>query len=406
MTRPQKHMRNIFAVFSLILGLSGSLVGCRSGQSDSTGGAGGEGGGSSELDRELASEVAETYAEIVSLNYQDALLGALALQTEIAAFLDDPTEDTLESAKTAWLEARESYLPTEAFRFYDGPIDNPETGPEGRLNAWPLDEAYIDYVEGDPAAGIVNDPEAEISPEALSALNEQGGEKNIATGYHAIEFLLWGQDLSEDGPGDRPVTDYTTADSAERRAEYLRVVTELLIDDLTFLVEAWAPEENNYRKSFLAAEPEEQLRRILTGLVVLSGFETGGERLQTAYDTQDQEDEHSCFSDNTHRDMVMDIVGIQNVYLGVYESNVSEFRGTGVYDLVRDIDPILADEVRSSIETSLSLATALEPPFDQELQTTAGRKRIAALIESLRSEQTPLLEEVFQRLGLDIPDPQ
>ena len=79
-------------------------------------------------------------------------------------------------------------------------------GPEGLINAWPLDEAYIDYVEGDPAAGVVNDPDTypTIDAELLTSLNEQGGEANISTGWHAIEFLLWGQDLSTDGPGDAP----------------------------------------------------------------------------------------------------------------------------------------------------------------------------------------------------------
>ena len=49
------------------------------------------------------------------------------------------------------------YSPTEVFRFYGGPIDD-DNGPEGLLNAWPLDEVFIDYVLGNPDAGIINDP--------------------------------------------------------------------------------------------------------------------------------------------------------------------------------------------------------------------------------------------------------
>ena len=59
----------------------------------------------------------------------------------------------------------------------------------------------------------------EITAEALTAANEEGGETNISTGWHAIEFLLWGQDLSATGPGARPATDYTTAPNAERRGD-------------------------------------------------------------------------------------------------------------------------------------------------------------------------------------------
>ena len=130
---------------------------------------------------------------MVASSYADAHAAAVELRDAIASFVADPSEAGLEAARQAWLDAREPYGQTEAFRFYDGPIDNPETGPEGRLNAWPMDEAYVDYVEGMPDAGIINDAASHptIDAELLSQLNEQGGETNIASGYPAIEFLLW-----------------------------------------------------------------------------------------------------------------------------------------------------------------------------------------------------------------------
>jgi putative iron-regulated protein len=399
--------RNIFALSLALGGTAGSVAGCGTGQSDSTDSAnGGQGGAGTELDPKLTREVATQYAKIVAATYEDAHASALTLQTKVEAFIERPSDETLEAARAAWLEAREPYLQTEAFRFYEGPIDDPDNGPEGRINAWPLDEAYVDYVKDDPTSGIINDPKIEISVLTLTDLNENGGEKNIATGYHAIEFLLWGQDFSADGPGNRPVSDYTEADNAERRGQYLSVVTDLLVSDLKYLSDAWASSGDNYRDEFLAASPDEQLRRMLTGLIILSGFETGGERLQTALDTRDQEDEHSCFSDNTHRDMVGDILGIQNVYLGRYESQGTELAGKGIYDLVYETDPQLADEVRDQIEKSLTLALALNPPFDQEIRSTEGRKRVQDLIVSLRQEQEPLLEKVFRKFGLNIPSPE
>jgi len=420
MSRLVEKSRNIFATSCLVAGVLAGASGCKSGESDSTGGEGGApgaggaveggagpGGASSGDEDELINEAAEQYASVVSATYGDALASALALKTEIAAFLDEPSEETLTAAKKAWLASREPYLKTEAFRFYDGPIDNPEDGPEGQLNAWPLDEAYIDYVVGDVDSGIINDPSVAITALALGALNEQGGEKNIATGYHAIEFLLWGQDLSEDGPGERPVTDYTTADNSERRGQYLQVVTDLLVQDLEGLVQAWSSGKTNYRAEFLAESPAEKMRRVLTGLIVLSGFETGGERLQTAYDTQDQEDEHSCFSDNTHRDMVGDVLGIQDVYLGTYQKlDGTKLSGTSFFEVVKAKDSALAAELKDRIQTSLELAEALKPPFDQEIKSSAGRKRVEALIESLRFEQEPLLEDVFRLFELTIPNPE
>ena len=119
------------------------------------------------------------------------------------------------------------------------------------MNAWPLDEAYIDYVEGSPEAGIVNLPDdyPTIDADLLVSLNEQGGEANISTGWHAIEFLLWGQDLSTDGSGARPVEDYTTAPNADRRAAYLAVASDLLLTHLGQMVDAWAPGETTTEPS-------------------------------------------------------------------------------------------------------------------------------------------------------------
>ena len=125
---------------------------------------------------------------------------------------------TLAAAKQAWLTARDDYLPTEAFRFYDGPIDNPEDGPEGQINAWPMDEAYVDYVADDaerPASSTTRPSTPRSPPTCSSRPNEKGGETNISTGWHAIEFLLWGQDPTTGQPGN--ASGHRLHDRAERR---------------------------------------------------------------------------------------------------------------------------------------------------------------------------------------------
>ena len=183
--------------------------------------------------------------------------------------------------------ARDDYGPTEVYRFYDGPIDNEEDGVEVLVNAWPLDEAYIDYVVGSPNAGIINSPAdfPSIDADLIVSLNEEGGEENVSTGWHAIEFLLWGQDTSEDGPGVRPLEDYTTNANASRRAAYLATVSDLLLGHLRVMVDAWAPSgSGNYRERFLALAPDDALVRIITGVGELSRGELAGERLTVAYE--------------------------------------------------------------------------------------------------------------------------
>ena len=107
-------------------------------------------------------------------------------------------------AKEAWLAARDDYGLTEAFRFYGGPIDNEENGPEGLINAWPMDEAYVDYVDGDPTPGSsTTRPATRPSTRSCSSRSTRAAARRTSRPAGTpIEFLLWGQDLSEDGPGD------------------------------------------------------------------------------------------------------------------------------------------------------------------------------------------------------------
>jgi putative iron-regulated protein len=338
--------------------------------------------------------VVRHYAALVHANYDDALNSAGAMQVAIQAFIAAPGPATQKAAQDAWRAAREFYLQTEAFRFYGGPIDD-DQGPEGRLNAWPMDESYVDKVEGRADAGLINDRAFPITKESLSGKNEQGGEENIATGWHAIEFLLWGQDLSETGPGARPHTDFTTSPNADRRRQYLAVVTELLMDDLNGLVRAWRPGSKlNYRARFEAGG-QESLRKMFVALGSLSRGELAGERLEVALNSQDQEDEHSCFSDNTHRDAVGDALGIENVWLGRYKrADGTLLQGPSPRDLVAARDAALADKTSRQIAASVAKAGAIQAPFDREIigaKDAPGRQRIQAVVDSLVQQSKDLV---------------
>ncbi len=353
---------------------------------------------------DMRAEVVENYADLVHESYQISLDSATTMDEAIDAFVADPNPETLAAAQDAWLTARDDYGPTEAFRFYGGPIDNEENGVEGLVNAWPLDEAYIDYVEGSPDAGIINLPDEypTIDADLLVSLNEQGGEANISTGWHAIEFLLWGQDLSTDGAGNRPVEDYTTGANADRRAAYLSVASDLLLAHLGQMVDAWAPDGDNYRTEFLALAPEEALGMIMTGIGELSRGELAGERMTVAYEARSQEDEHSCFSDNTTSDIIGNASGVERVYLG----QVGAVDGPGIYDLVAANNQELADRLADEIAVSVALAEEIPPPFDQHLvegvsDEDPGRVAIFDTIVSLEG-QTDTIVEAADALEVDL----
>ncbi len=345
--------------------------------------------------------VATTYADLVAGSYAASIESATAMQSAITAFLADPTDAAMAAAKDAWLAARDDYSPTEAFRLYDGPIDDPEDGPEGKLNAWPMDEAYVDYVDGDPTAGIVNNPVEfpEIRSDVLVAANEAGGESNISTGWHAIEFLLWGQDLSAEGPGNRPVTDYTTEPNAARRGHYLSLLADQLLVDLDFVADQWAAGDGSYRTDFLA-DPTIAVQNIFRGIGALSAGELAGERMSVAFETKDQEDEHSCFSDNTNADVRNNVAGIRMVYLAEFPG----VSGPSPSSLIAAVDPDLDLRLRSQLDASVALAESFPATFEQMIAAPEGDPANAALLAAIVSieDQGVLLAEAAAALGLEI----
>ncbi|MDB5930166.1 MAG: iron-regulated protein [Polaromonas sp.] len=342
-----------------------------------------------------AASVVKQYGVLVQASYDDTLNSTLALQKAIKAFTDAPSEAGLKAARQAWLDAREFYGQTEAFRFYGGPIDD-KNGPEGRINAWPMDESYVDSIKSAPNAGIINNRKVALNKKQLAGLNERDGEENIATGWHAIEFLLWGQDLSTTGPGERSFEDYVDGKkpNADRRRQYLGLVTELLVDDLRSVSKAWAPQAANYRAKFEKGG-NESLRKMFVGLGSLSRGELAGERLEVALASQDQEDEHSCFSDNTHRDVVNNARGMQNVWLGQYKrADGSMVQGPSLRDLVAVKNVALADSTSGQIAASVAAAEAIQAPFDREIvgaKDAPGRLRIQKTIDSLVAQSKDLV---------------
>ncbi len=308
-------------------------------------------------------QVIANYANIVQQSYLDSYNGALTMQAAINAFLAAPNETTFNAAKQAWLDAREPYGQTEAYRGSNGPIDSETNEPwvignEGQINAWPLEEALIDYVlpeTGSQGGGsftinnisnnnIISDESIAINQSTIIDFNEfENNEAAISTGWHAIEFLLWGQDNSnpaDNTPGLREFTDYTTRAGAARRAEYLRVATELLITDLNDLVETWRP-GGTYRNVFEALDEEVALQQLITGPFFIAGDELSSERMIAPVGSTGglngwgQEDEHSCFSDNTHRDILTNALGVDNVVFGRY----SNINGASFFDLVSQANP-------------------------------------------------------------------
>ncbi|WP_306151300.1 imelysin family protein [Roseovarius sp. MMSF_3281] len=380
---------------------------------------------------QTANEVLETYATIAEAKYEDSLIAAQALEKAIANLTENPSAETMNAAREAWLESRVPYQQTEVFRFGNAIVDDWE----GKVNAWPLDEGLIDYVDGAyggptdanqlAALNVIANPTFTLSGEEIDAsritsdllentLHEVDGiEANVATGYHAIEFLLWGQDLNGngDGAGNRPWTDYAQGDACtngncDRRAQYLEAATKLLVSDLEWMTAQWA--EGGEARANLMADEKAGLSAILTGMGSLSYGETAGERMRLGLMLNDPEEEHSCFADNTHNDHYYNSVGIQSVYLGSYtRTDGTTISGPSLSDLVAATNPELDMEMRVRLADAVlalgRIKTAAEAGFAYDEMLARGNDGGEALImggvEGLIA-QTRSIERVVTALDL------
>ncbi|MDO9639927.1 MAG: imelysin family protein [Pseudotabrizicola sp.] len=376
--------------------------------------------------------VVATYADIAAAKYADSLDTARTLQTAIAALIADPGEATLLAARTAWIAARVPYQQTEVYRFGNPIVDDWE----GKVNAWPLDEGLIDYVDasyGGPsdanelaALNVIANPQITIAGKVIDAgtitpaliadtPNEADGiETNVARGYHAIEFLLWGQDLNGTGPGagERPHTDYLqgegcTGGNCDRRADYLMAATDLLVSDLEFMAAEWA--DGGAARAAVVADAGAGLVAMLTGMGSLSYGEQAGERMRLGLMLNDPEEEHDCFSDNTHNSHYYDGLGVQNAYLGRYvRPDGSVIEGPSLAALVAETDPALDAEMRAKLDATMAalgaIKAAAEAGFAYDMMLEQGNAEGEALVMAGVNgliDQTRSIERIVTRLGLD-----
>ncbi len=376
-------------------------------------------------------DIVNTYANIAQATYEDSLNTAKKMKGAIDAFLKTPTATTLQAARKSWLDARVPYQQSEAYRFGNPIVDDWE----GKVNAWPLDEGLIDYVSQDYGtdsdendlyvANVIasktikvggKDVDTSTIDKKLIAetLHEAGDvEANVATGYHAIEFLLWGQDLNGTGKGAgaRKASDFDTKNctngNCDRRAQYLRASTNLLIDDLTWMVGQWG-EKGAARDDLLKKSDSEALSVIFTGLGSLSYGELAGERMKLGLMLHDPEEEHDCFSDNTHNSHYYDVLGIQNVYLGRYKRvDGSIVKGPSASDLVKARDAKVDAELQAKLGATLKAMGVLVKraetveAYDQMIGegNKEGNAVVQAAIDGLTS-QTKAIERAVAALNL------
>jgi putative iron-regulated protein len=347
--------------------------------------------------------VVRRYAQNLDANYKDVIAALGGLKAAVDSFVAAPSAEGLVAAQQAWIAARPSYGECEVSRFYGGPIDHAQGG----MNEWPIDESFIDYTTANAMGGIINDPQGypQLTPAVLAMSDQRGGVENLSTGFHAIEFLLWGQRPAQtDGPGTRPHTDYLdggTAAHQERRRTYLKSATDLLLSDMQTLEGEWdLTDLNSYASVLLTKTPKEGLTNIARGLSSMAIAELCYERLSDPFVTQDKKDEQSCFSETTIVDLKANALGVEDVYLGRYGGT----SGASLSDLVRGKNRSLDAMLKQQLAALRAALDAIPPPFDHAVLAPAGsdpRQKVQAAVDAC-APLRGLLEQMVATLGITV----
>ena len=397
------------------------------------------------------------YTTIATANYADAVKDAESLEIAINDFAKNPTRENLEKAKKAWLHARESYGTSEIFRLSNGPIDAEDGwvskaygSLEAQINAWPLDENIIDYTidaNGKKTSGNIIDTKGNFDPggeesttinidtisvENLTALNENGGDANVATGYHAIEFLLWGQDQDYSNfmkdsithgamrAGERPLSDFTSDKYAQRRLSYLKAASSKLVSDLKKVASAWSLQvsdnctvnaEGCYRGAInhllTGADAKknipqkEALKQILSGMGMFIKSEIANERIAVAVLTPSEEDEPSCFSDNTHRDIATAYQGFKNVLTGTYKGRQGKSLLDNVDSKTKNRILDLMHSIEEKIDSINTVATT-KAHFDYQIRPDNPQAKVIVKLKNKMRKLGDMMRVVAEQNGIDL----
>lgn len=275
---------------------------------------------------------------------------AQVVDSKLASFLYHPNPMTHGELKQAWRQAYDDFLRAMVFAYL--PIQDP---PEWyskhiayrdlltQLDSWPIQGGYIDYVPGYPFSGIVNDLTLVIDEQTLRNQHLFTDNSNASIGYHALEFMLWG-DNGERSPHDffpqentAPVLlnegehnhenseaglDQGTEPAPEvhahteetnqpgmpepqnhnRRRQYVQVISEVLQKDLIRVQRRWEPSTGYYAQLIQQSTPDNTLQAALIAAQRLISEEILNKRFTL---------ESSEFSASSARDIEMLLHGLQ-----------------------------------------------------------------------------------------------
>ncbi|WP_323846624.1 imelysin family protein [Microbulbifer magnicolonia] len=348
------------------------------------------------FDEQAAEELTQAVWQAGQAQLIDAQAAVEALERAVATLLDQPSEDHLEAAKLAWLDAHREF--TGALPYIELAFAPAELRNQGRqlllaLDSWPVQPGYLDTVPGYSDSGIVNDTTIELTLANLRKQHRLTAHEEASTGFHAMEIMLWGptsertaEQFSQVSEGEKP-----EALAANRRRELTRLIGRGMAEDVDGLVRRWPTAANDLSRHFLALSPAARLQQIRVAHTRLLDEEL----LRRLPESSESDVESGRAADSKQALLAM---------LSTLQSNWVPAEGAGLAEMLLDRHQVSA--LTQTFTELEALLLKMEDPVElAELEQLAQARELLERMAGLMTgtAQVPVAAEDMTPVALPLP---
>jgi putative iron-regulated protein len=313
----------------------------------------------------LETEVIQDFTnDLVFYRYSSLLNACVTMQSSIATLVNQTTDANLAQSKLDWKNLRSDWEQSEGFLI--GPVESKDYDPN--TDTWPTD-----YIQMDSLLGSENP----LSTDDVKNLSQS------LRGYHPLEYMLWGEG------GSRTPSNFT----AREKLYMTSLISDILSNNVQPLYNDWFLGSDNYQAQVLTAgkgSTEFSTRQALFLNIqsVMSDIcnEVGTSKMYEPFVTRDSSITESPYSGNTLIDFKSNIMGLQQVYMGLNG-------GKGLKDLVDAKNLQLDQKIQAAINAALNSFDQITVRYEVAIFTQ--RVQVQQTMDQLATLNT-LLENDFK----------
>lgn len=311
-------------------------------------------------DREAQDKASQHFWQQGSRSFIAAAKSAATLRDSIVDFLQDSSEESLLKLRQQWHAAHNQYSASAVFRALSDSnpaLFEPLRNANFCIDAHPIQPGYLDSFDVYRYSGIVNDIAVPITAAAIRAQHGFSDDTDVSTGFHALAYLIFGED------GERPLADLQAQStlsteqinnglkaidlSQNRRRSLMKLIGELLLDDIRQLQTQWQLDTGQLQLSYLALAPDSRLQLIRSSAILaldaeVQAFNKGLSEPSKA---------HNLFSKGDQQRALAAVNGIQE---SIDETVLAQIYSTET-----------AAEWQQHLQASIDSISAAEKPADQ-----------------------------------------